>query len=145
MGHRAAYRILLMIVLICLTVLSCGRKMPPVPPGADLPAPVTGLTHHLEGYRVSLSWNAPSAEQGGAPAGYVVMRSVTDPDDHCEGCPLLFERAGTLGPSETHFSENVVPGRRYVYKVQALTAYRAAGADSDLIRFTVPQTDREGS
>ncbi|GAB6097595.1 hypothetical protein JCM14469_38490 [Desulfatiferula olefinivorans] len=137
-------RLIAVFVFVCLIAFACGRKMPPVPPG-DIPLPpVTGLMHRVHGDRVSLSWTAPSAVDRGDLAGYVVLRSVADPDDACDGCPLLFERAGSLGPSETRFSENVVPGRRYIYKIQPLSAARSLGRDSELVRFTVPETAGEG-
>lgn len=141
--NRSMFFILLLICFLCTP--ACGRKMPPVPPGAPPLPPVTDLKHRLDGDRVSLSWTAPSGAGSDQLAGYAVLRSVADPDEDCSGCPILFERVRSLGPSITDYSEPVTPGRQYIYKVLALTAYQAPSPDSDLIRFRVPAKDRGGS
>lgn len=136
----------LLLAFFCLWAGACGRKMPPVPPGVPALPPVADLKHHVDGDMVTLSWAAPKGKGSETLAGYAVMRSVTDlNDDDCAGCPILFERVTTLGPSSTDYRDHVAQGKRYIYKVMAYTSYKAWSPDSKLIRFMVPLTGGKDS
>ncbi|MBU1169502.1 MAG: fibronectin type III domain-containing protein [Proteobacteria bacterium] len=135
-----------MVALTCLFHGACGRKGPPVPPGAPALPPVADLRHDIIGDQMTLSWSAPKGNGADALAGYVVMRSVTDlGDEPCAGCPILFERVTSLGPSVTEYRETVSRGKHYIYKVMAHTSYQAWSKDSRLIRFNVPVVDKGDS
>jgi len=114
----------------------CGRKAPPVPPRrAPLP-PVTGLIGRLEGDVVTLTWRRDPA--AGATRGYIVLRAQTSAaNPPCAGCPLIFQTAGELsgdrGAETIEFSESVLPGFIYTYKVQPVGSAGDRGQDSNRV------------
>lgn len=134
------------IAVSCLALLAtgilmfafsgCGKKGPPVPPGSQVLPPVNALTHTIQKDVLTLTWKAPDGKSAKDLAGYTVLRSMTSLDEkECPGCPILFERAATLGATATSYSETLVKGKRYIYKVTAFTSYKATSKDSTLIRF----------
>jgi hypothetical protein len=107
-----------------------------VPPGAPELPPVTALSHSILKDVVTLTWKAPAGKAAKDLAGFTVLRSMTSLDEKdCPGCPILFERIATLGPTVTTYSETLVKGKRYIYKVTGFTSYNSIGRDSDLVRF----------
>ena len=125
-----------MVGLLVFAFAGCGKKAPPIPPGAPELPPVSALAYTIQKDVVTLTWKAPEGKAAKDLAGYTVLRSTTSLDEkECPGCPILFERSATLGATATSYSETLVKGKRYIYKVTAFTSYKATSRDSTLIRF----------
>jgi len=136
----------MIVVAACLVFAfqGCGKKGPPIPPGAIVPPKVSGLSHTIQGDTLTLTWKAPEGKGEKAVDGYDVLRSSTSVDEkECAGCPISFERVARLGTSQTSFTDKLVLGKRYIYKVVAVTSYQVQGKDSKLIRFTYPEVQKE--
>jgi hypothetical protein len=102
------------------------------------------LAYSVQGDTVTLSWNAPKGEGEGYVDGYEVMKSTSSLDEEeCKGCPIVFQRVAKLGEKERSFSEKLVIGKRYIYKVTPVTSYQVKGKDSKLIRFNYPEKKEE--
>jgi predicted small lipoprotein YifL len=105
-----------MVVLAACLVFAfqgCGRKGPPIPPGAIVPPKVSGLSHTIQGDTLTLTWKAPEGQGAGSVEGYEVLRSSTSLEEkECTGCPISFERAARLGSSQTSFTDKLVLGDR---------------------------------
>ena len=129
---------------VLLLLAGCGRKGPPVAPQTLPPTPVADLAVRLEGAMAVLSWTVPSIPPAPLPDGFRIYRARLGPDD-CPGCPLLFQKIGTLDldavarpargePWSLAWQDAVEPGFRYVYKVTACTGHDRFGQDSNLVR-----------
>lgn len=123
-------------VIMILVFSGCGRKGPPVAPGVPELSPVAGLSYEIEEGFVRLSWDKSGRENESILTGYVVHRSVTGIDEEtCRGCPVLFERIKELGPESTSYGELLETGKRYIYKVVAVSKYGSVSPDSPFIEF----------
>lgn len=139
-------RMFIIFVAACLvfTFQGCGKKGPPIPPGAIVPPKVSGLSHTIQGDTLTLTWQTPEGRAAKVVDGYDVLRSSTSLDEkECAGCPISFERLARLGSSQTSFTDKLVLGKRYIYKVVAVTSYQVQGRDSKLIRFNYPEVKKE--
>ena len=140
MDDRMKTIMILMAACLIFSIQACGKKAPPVPPGAKVIPPVSDLKHSVQGDNVTITWKAPGGKASKAVSGYEVLRSSTSLDEkECEGCPIVFVRAARLGATQTSYSEKLTPGRRYIYKVVAQTSYQAPGMDPPLIRLSFPE------
>lgn len=128
--------VLTLVLLVGFGMWGCGVKAPPVPPQRPPMQPAEGLTGSLEGDTVILTWrhdpNVKSIDS------YVVLRVQDDPAaPQCPGCPLIYQRVGTLpvdrATREVRFSETVPEGYIYTYKVRAVGATGDQGPDSKTI------------
>ncbi len=144
MDNRLKIKLIMVVIALVFAFQSCGRKAPPIPPGAIVPPKVSGLSHAIEGDTLTLIWKAPQGKGANSVDGYDVMRSATSLDEkECPGCPIVFQRVARLGSSQTQFTDKLVTGKRYIYKVVAVTPYQVQGRDSKLIRFTYPEQKKE--
>ena len=141
-------RLKVFLIVLAMSLVSafqgCGKKGPPIPPGAIVPPRVVSLSHTLKDGAVTLTWKAPEGPGAKAVDGYDVMRSSTSLDEEeCKGCPIVFQRLARLGISQTSYTDTLVLGKRYIYKVVAITSYQVAGKDSKLIRFSYPEESKK--
>ena len=136
--------LILCVLGLAVVFQCCGRKAPPIPPGAIVPPRVGALSHAIRDNTLTLSWTAPEGKGSKAVDGYDVMRSMTSQDqEECKGCPIVFERIARLGTSKTSYTDTLVPGKRYIYKVVPVTSYQVQGKDSKLIRFSYPEEKKK--
>ncbi len=136
--RRAACALLIGLVLLAF---SCGKKGPPVAPGAPRPPRVEALTADVQAQTVILRWTHP---KGSDPvAGYGIYRAATDlAAGACADCPLLFQKQGEVqaaaGQTTFEFSDPVKPGFRYTYKVRPYLEDRGQGPFSDVVAVQIP-------
>ena len=136
--------LILCVLGLAVVFQGCGRKAPPIPPGAIVPPRVGALSHAIRDNTLTLSWTAPEGKGSKAVDGYDVMRSMTSQEqEECKGCPIVFERIARLGTSKTSYTDTLVPGKRYIYKVVPVTSYQVQGKDSKLIRFSYPEEKKK--
>jgi predicted small lipoprotein YifL len=144
---------LLAALFVMLTVLSlfwvgCGKKGPPRPPQRPLPPKVKDLAYSLRNDRVELSWTVPGAEGNSTsfPAAVKVFRFRRSAKEAgCENCPIRYTVSGDIPiqkkqaeksePIRMHYAESVEPGYRYIYKVTVYDEYGIAGKDSNVVKF----------
>lgn len=136
--------LILCVLGLAVVFQGCGRKAPPIPPGAVVPPRVSALSHTITDNTVTLTWTAPEGKGAKSVDGYDVMRSMTSQDEEeCKSCPIVFARLVRLGPSQTSYTDTLVAGKRYIYKVVAVTSYQVQGKDSKLIRFSYPEEKKK--
>lgn len=129
---------------VCIGLLlfgsSCGRKLPPIRPGALPPPTVADLSHELHGSEILLLWTLPGSTPGkeSAPAGFKVLRArQTLVEADCRTCPMPFQVIADLSTSGRNpgspmrFQDRLEPGWQHHYKLQAYTADGVAGKDSN--------------
>jgi hypothetical protein len=126
-------------------VPACGRKARPLPPELVRPEAPTELTAISTPEGIRLSWLRPQHYSGGGRMNdlgeFVIQRAPGD------GAPPEFESVASLTLDDrfrfrperrvTWTDQDVVHGRRYLYRVIAVTLddYRSAPAGPIAIRF----------
>jgi predicted small lipoprotein YifL len=146
-NHSRMLRIWIAILAVAaILTAGCGKKGPPVPPGAETAPPVADLTGEREGNRVRLTWSVPRPEKPGEgmPTRFFVYRNRTAEDGvACPGCPLVFERIADL-PAEPceaggqpcpamAYVESLEPGYRYRFRIRSVSAEGIAAVDSNTV------------
>jgi hypothetical protein len=136
------YAAILVSVLLAGMLSGCGRKLPPSPPAKFMPPVVTDLAFQLEENRVTLNWTVPQIQDKDQPppAGFRVFRArQVAAEEGCSSCKPDFRQTGDVTSkgkkpgSPLHFSETLLPGYKYVYKVVAYDAKGFEGKDSKSI------------
>ena len=138
-------RLMLPLAILLALVNGCGRKGPPVLPG-QVASPAAGdLAVEIRSGELVLTWSLPETPQRGArPSSYMVYRFRTPTaDPFCAECPLLFKRVaevplpdGLAPGARLRYTEVLVSGYRYFYKVADRGPTGALGADSNVVDFT---------
>ena len=114
----------------------CGRKRPPVAPGAPDLSPIAGLSYKIDGDIINLSWSKPDDANKSILKGYVVHRSKIGIDEKdCKGCPVLFIRIAELKAVSTEFNDQLEKGNKYIYKIVSVSKYNTMSPDSKFIEF----------
>ena len=140
MSQRCAA--ILIPVLLAGMLFGCGRKLPPSPPSKYMPPIVADLAFKIEENRVTLSWTVPPLENKDQPAcaGFRVFRArQAAAEADCSSCKLDFRQIGDVTAkgkkpgSPLHFSETLLPGNKYFYKLVAYDAKGYDGKDSKSI------------
>jgi hypothetical protein len=144
---------LLAALFVVLTVLSlfwvgCGKKGPPRPPQRPLPPKVSDLSYSFSNDRVELSWTVPATADGKAspPAAVKVFRSrMSAKEAGCENCPIRYTESGDIPIQKKQaeklehirmrYTDSIEPGYRYIYKVIVYDEYGIGGKDSNIIKF----------
>lgn len=132
-----------LVSLILIT--GCGRKLPPIQPGALPPAAVVDLTYEVQGSAVLLSWSVPAFEPAkqSAVALFKVLRArQTDQEAECGTCPPAFrviaERAASAKApgSRMRFRDALEPGFKHSYKLQSYADDGIAVQESNAVTVT---------
>ena len=139
---------ILLAIFVIGFIPGCGKKGPPVPPKRYRLPPVSDLTHRIDGQNLALSWTVATDIGPGKSAtdGCVVYRarqSVMESD--CTGCPVPFVSVAEVpaGKSSTApsqqtgltYTETLIPGFAYTYKVVCYTRDGGPGEDSNVVNF----------
>lgn len=129
------------ILLYCV-LGGCGRKLPPIQPGA-LPAPaVADLAGEASAGEVRLVWSIPPARPAAESeaAGFKVLRARRPVDEsECATCPVAFQvigdvaAAGRRPGSRLKFRDSIQPGFQHRYKIQAYSADGRTGRESNTV------------
>ena len=94
---------------------------------------------------LTLTWTLPKGKKKvvAGYSGFIVYRSKKALTDKvCKGCPILFSRvadipvAGEIPGESMTYSETLVKGFRYIYKVTLYTKAGLFSGDSNLVEFT---------
>ena len=133
------------LLLVVLSLASCGIKGPPVPPKSPPVPKAAELVHSLDDDAVILEWALAERLSGrqAQKATFGIYRfraKLSEPV--CETCPLVFEKVDTVPYVHTNGSRfskavDLEGGYRYVFKVRLEIGGRI-GADSNLVRFDFP-------
>lgn len=138
-----SHRLMLLILVLAIGVFigGCGKKGPPVAP-SKLPLPeVTDLTAYHEGNMVILRWRSETPEE--SAAAYTVYRSAYPLSGPvCPTCHQVFQDVGSVtvqkGGEGLTFSEQVLPGFQYTYKITPRKSDGTSGPDSNPAVVEVP-------
>jgi predicted small lipoprotein YifL len=123
----------LILFLISLVLVACGKKGPLVPPEALVPAAITDLAVAQQGEYFQLSWSGPARLAGGGRltdlAGFELFRrEVLPAAEDCEQCPSAYSLlravdleylrdAERLGSRFFVHDNGVATGKTYQYKI----------------------------
>lgn len=131
----------LLVIMMCLGAIGCGRKEMPSAPRQVPPQSVTDLSAQVSGNEVVLRWSFSTALYGSEPIEkFAVFRSSEAVSERCDGCPLMFKRLIDIpileGEGESSFltyRDTLEKGYRYRYKVIGYSAAGLAGRDSNIV------------
>ncbi len=131
----------LVVAMLCLYFLGCGRKEMPSAPRQVPPHPVTDLAAQVVGNQVELSWSYSEALYGSEPIkGFGVFRASESVSESCDNCPFLFKRVADIPTLEGRdgtivltYRDTLEKGYRYRYKVIGYSTAGIAGKDSNMV------------
>jgi hypothetical protein len=124
-ANRFSIKLLIAAMLLCLSILGCGKKEMPSAPRQVPPQPVADLRVQLTGNKVELTWSFSKALSGSEPiTGFGVYRASESVSESCDHCPFLFQRVADIpflegqdGASVMTYRDTLEKGYRYRYKV----------------------------
>ncbi|MDQ7837573.1 MAG: hypothetical protein RDU59_03665 [Thermodesulfobacteriota bacterium] len=154
MIRSLAWRMVI-ITGLALSLLACGKKMPPRPPREVVPQAVTGFSARLAEKAIVLTWKPPIKRKDGSPlirlSGFRVLRADYTFAEDCPGCPVHYTDIFNVrwpGPNKETATEYLVKfvdtdlayGHKYVYTVQAVDDDGRIGAEAGpvIIYWDVP-------
>lgn len=137
-------------VILLLSLISCGKKAPPLPKGARIPAPVGDFKGEVKDGVLFLSFVMPTSNLDGTPiqglAGFRIFKS-------CTGCEGRLERWREIRLTDTAgftvfqnriylYDDDLVEKQNYAYQVVAFTEKEVSGAPSPVYSITWEKTPR---
>jgi hypothetical protein len=140
--------VLFLFVLSIGFIFGCGKKRPPVPPPKYRPNAVSDLDYRVDRQKVTLAWTTPAtdATKTVVTDGCVVYRarqSLLETD--CTSCTVPFVSvanipAGQSSPDANNqtvltYTETLLPGFTYTYKVVCFTRGGGPSEDSNVVNF----------
>ncbi|MDO9109078.1 MAG: hypothetical protein Q7U40_00355 [Desulfatirhabdiaceae bacterium] len=140
-ASRLSIKLMIAAMLLCLSILGCGRKEMPSAPRQVPPQPVTDLRVQLNGDQVELTWSFSKTLSGSEPIkGFGVFRASESVSESCSNCPFLFTRVadipfleGREGASVMTYRDTLEKGTRYRYKVICYSTTGLSSKDSNVV------------
>jgi len=127
---------------------SCGKKTPPIPPQAIIPAPVADLSYRLDDRGVTLLWSPPKRSEQGEKLpridSFLVEKAEYDLDGFCKNCPVRYTEFGSVTGDDaaasnnekiTYRDESLQPGNIYYYRVKTKIGWRVISRPSEPVSF----------
>ena len=147
--RRNDLKLLLLISLGFLIVcIGCGKKGPPVPPGATIPPAVADLEAKVVKDKVRLTWSMPKQDDELVEGlTYFVVYKYKSPvaEAVCPECPIPFEHFHDIRlkypePAQVEgdtiiFYDTIEADHNYAYKVLSYHEDGGVSADSNIVRF----------
>ncbi len=133
-----------MVICVSLAV-SCGRKAMPLPPKTLEPPVVQKIKADLKEDTLQLIWPIPETKDPEALAGFYVYRSKEKSGDSpCSQCPARYDKVADIAydtvsimfEKQAVYTERLVKGYRYQYRVTSYSAYGDEGSASDGVTIT---------
>jgi hypothetical protein len=128
--------------LFFCTIDGCGRKLPPIQPGAFRPPTVADLSYEVSGGQILLVWSIPAfnpAKESEA-SGFRVLRSrLTADEAECPTCRVAFQMIGDIAAAgrrpgnRVKFRDALEPGFQHRYKIRSYTTDGMVGTDSNTV------------
>jgi predicted small lipoprotein YifL len=112
--------------LLIIFASACGKKGPPIPPGAAKVAPASELEVFVENHEAVVGWKLPDGWENSyiRPDGFIVERAAILPEEDCQNCPVSFSEAGRVdfyqgrrASEKWRFSEEIKKNMVYRYRV----------------------------
>lgn len=129
----------LLICLILLGGVSCGKKGPPVPPKAIVPQSVRDLKGEVIQEQARLSWTMPRGEK----QCRLLKAVVPFTEDLCADCPVQFTTQVDIDITDSKivqiegdkviYWESITPGKRYFYKILVISEDGVESKDSNIV------------
>jgi len=147
--HRGLILKLSILAAFAFYLSGCGRKAPPVAPRPAPPPAVNDLSRQMQEDTLKLNWTIPKHKGKIHPdlEGFFVYRSQKPlSESECPDCPLKFKLVADIGEKAVKssakltkgrmtYSETLVKGYRYIYKVVAYNDSGLRFGDSNLVIF----------
>lgn len=138
--------VITLCIVMLLSICGCGRKTPPIPPQAAIPAPIQDLRGKLDEKGIALSWTCPSRTVSGEKIEglktFKLFKSEAAVDDFCPDCPVNFDMVITLngagirpGSVLTYTDTDLKKHHYYTYKVIAGAGWDVVSDDSNKVSF----------
>jgi hypothetical protein len=141
----AQIAVCLLPLALCVIMMSCGRKAPPVPPGTIRPKTINDLRYQITPKGVTLTWGVPVRNTDGSPLarieGFDLFKAEVESEGTCTECPPPFGRPIEIPfgakPEEArqmiYEDRTLVSGRRYIYEVRTVKGWFNVGDPSNRI------------
>ena len=136
-----------------LTVFcGCGRKTPPIPPGAAIPVAITNLQASMDSQAITLRWSYPRQAINGRAIkkvrSFLVDKAEIPAADYCPGCPVHYDTTITVaakghdpGDTITLQDRDLKADYYYIYTVRASSGWAVVSQPSNrvvLLRQSLP-------
>jgi fibronectin type 3 domain-containing protein len=136
--------------ILLLSLIACGKKAPPLPRGARVPAPVGDFKGEVKDGVLFLSFVMPASNLDGTGieglAGFKILKS-------CSGCEGRLERWREIRLTDTAgftvfqnriylYDDDLTQGQDYSYQVIAFTEKEVNGAPSGVYSIKWEKTPR---
>ena len=110
------------LIVLSLSILSCGKKGSPKPPEELAPSPIGAFAAAGAVHGVMLSWQAPTTDSNGDPllnlSGFRVKRAFYVPDEDLDFTVVAEINVNADGVAAyTYTDADVAPGKSYEYAV----------------------------
>lgn len=138
----------LLVFLLIGSISGCGKKRPPVPPPKYRPAAVSDLMHRINRQTLTLSWSIPDTDSSKSAVidgcrVYRARQSLLESD--CTTCPVPFVSVADIPVGQSSegsqeqigftYTEALLPGFGYTYKVICFTRGGGPSGDSNIVNF----------
>jgi predicted small lipoprotein YifL len=138
-------RFVVILLIIAIFVIACGRKEKPLPPEAKAPRAVSYFTARGDVQGIILSWTAPEKTAQGELlkdlSSFLIMRARHTPDE-IDGPDTLAQirhtpEVGSQEPKKYFYrDENVRPGQKMSYVVYPVNEQGVRGVPSPSLLVT---------
>jgi hypothetical protein len=139
------------LVLLILSLVSCGKKANPIIPVTILPKGVEALSYQVKGRSLLVLWDIPKQNTDGSPikdlTGFKVQKGEWPTRDFCATCPDQFQETLWINLKGPELPDvlidqeqirltfnNLRPGNSYLFQVTALSQGEKASTPSKTLK-----------